>query len=119
MRASLRKTVVGSLAALAFGVSTLVSVAPALAQAPPQHPHGPAGHGYAGQPHRYGGGGGGGHWNNGVWVPAAIGLGILGLAAGAAAAANGGYYPDDGCQQYRPIYDPYGNYMGRRLVNVC
>ena len=119
MSASLKKTVVGSLAALVFGISTVVSVAPALAQAP-LHPHPGGGHPPVGAHGGHGFGGGGGHWHGGGWGPAAVGLGVLGLAAGAAIASQGpGYYGDDGCVAYRPIYDAYGNYMGRRPVNVC
>jgi hypothetical protein len=119
MRASLKKTVVGSLTALALGISTVAAVTPASAQQPnPQWHQHPGAH--AGNWH---GGGGGGHWHNGAWVPAAVGLGILGLAVGAAAAASQGPYddgpPPDNCMQPRPVYDAYGNYMGRRLVNVC
>ena len=30
-----------------------------------------------------------------------------------------GYDDGDGCYAYRPIYDSWGNYIGRRLVNIC
>jgi hypothetical protein len=126
MSASLKRTVVGSLAALAIGVSAMGMTTPAFAQIyhPPTSPgHGPAVHGGGGG-HWHGGGGG--HWHGGGWGPAAVGLGVLGLAAGAAIAAQPGpdYEDgpgpyDDGCQAYRPVYDAYGNFMGRRLVNVC
>ena len=67
----------------------------------------------------------------------------LGLAASAPASAHmhwghwgfgpfagwgGGYdagivdtdgYNDDSCIRWRPIYDKYGEYVGRRQVNVC
>jgi hypothetical protein len=127
MRASLRKSVVGSLAALALGISTVAAVAPASAQTQgqsswkngqPNVPHGPGGN-------HMGGGNGGGHWHHdhdGGWGAAAVGLGVLGLAAGAAAASQGPYYedqPDPGCTEYHDVYDAYGNYRGRRLVNVC
>ena len=133
MRASLKKTVVGSLTALALGISTVAAVTPASAQGNNNNPgnwqgshngHPGAAPVGGGNWHGgHGGGGGGGHWHNGAWVPAAIGLGILGLAAGAAAAASDGPYddgpPPDNCMQPRPTYDAYGNYMGRQLVNVC
>lgn len=43
---------------------------------------GPGGPGHAGN---WGHHGGGGHWHNGVWVPLAIGFGVLGAAAAASA----------------------------------
>src|ERR1700682_3911901 len=64
MRASLRKSVVGSLAAFALGISTVAAVAPASAQTQgqsswkngqPNIPHGP------GQGGHFQGGNGGGH----------------------------------------------------------
>jgi hypothetical protein len=122
MSVSLKRTVVGSLAALAICVSAIGATTPAFAQV--YHPpggHGPVGHGGHGNWH-----GGGGHWRGGGWGPAAVGLGVLGLAAGAAIAAQPGpdYYDspgpqDDGCHALRPTYDAYGNFMGRRWVNIC
>jgi hypothetical protein len=120
MRASLKRTVVGSLAALALGISTVAASAQGNNNNPGNWQHGQhmqGGGNWQGHGHN-----GGGHWHNGAWVPAAIGLGILGLAAGAAAGAAEGPYDDgpaDDCMQPRPVYDAYGNYMGRRLVNVC
>ena len=38
---------------------------------------------------------------------------MIGAAAAAAASA------EDPCIQYRPVYDAWGNYLGRRAVNVC
>jgi hypothetical protein len=134
MSASLKRTVVGSLAALAIGVSAIGVTTPAFAQMyqrPYVAPHGGGGgggghwHGGGGGGGHWHGGGGGGHWHGGGWGPAAVGLGVLGLAAGAAIAAqpgpdyDGPDPNDDGCQAYRPVYDAYGNFMGRRLVNVC
>ncbi|HEY1944197.1 MAG TPA: hypothetical protein VGH40_18950 [Roseiarcus sp.] len=81
---------------------------------------------------------GGGGWG---WGPA-VGLGVLGgVAAGAVIASQspyyyGGYGPGpyyggpyaapgpyaaapDGCAAYRPVYDGYGRYIGRRLVDIC
>jgi len=125
MSISLKRTIVGTVAALAIGISAAGMTTPAFAQQQIQHPahggpvhggpvHGGPAHGGPGHGNWHGGGGGG-------WGPAAVGLGVLGLAAGAAIAAqpDPGYYGDDGCQAYRPVYDAYGNYMGRRLVNVC
>ena len=62
---------------------------------------------------RYGGGYG---WG---WGP---------FAAGAIVGAGWPYYYDDygydygydnGCIQYRPLYNRFGQYIGRRAVNVC
>jgi hypothetical protein len=117
MSASMKRTVVGSLAALAI---VAASVGASAAPWPPGK-----GGGGGGAPHMHnggnwhGGGGGGGHWHGGGWAPAAVGLGILGLAAGAAAASQEEPGYGDGCMAYRPVYDGYGNYMGRRPVNVC
>jgi hypothetical protein len=46
---------------------------------------------------------------------------IGGLAAGALLAAPYAYggYGYGGCTHYAPIYDAYGNYLGRQLVNGC
>ena len=73
----------------------------------------------------WGPGWGGGYWNSGwggcgwgnCWGPA-VGLGVLGLAAGTAI-ANGPYWGDNGCWQVRPVYDRYGRFLGRQTVNVC
>jgi hypothetical protein len=120
MGASFKRTVVGSLAALAIGIATVGASA-----APPLLPKGGAPHVAHNGGNWHGGGGGNGHWHGGGgggggWGPAAVGLGILGLAAGAAAASQAGPGPyDDGCTGYRPVYDAYGNYMGQRPVNIC
>ena len=93
--------------------------------------------------HNGGGGGGfahnnGGGQHNGGWqhgdgdgerhgggygAGAALGLGLLGAGV-AAGALGGGYYnddpgPADDCYRERPIYDSYGNYVGRRTVDIC
>ena len=52
------------------------------------------------------------HYHHSFWGPG-IAFGVLGLAAGAIAASE---YE---CVRYQPIYDAYGNYVGRRAVNVC
>ena len=51
----------------------------------------------------------GGHGGHGFFGP---GL-VIGLAAGAIAASA---YD---CIRYRPVYDAYGNYVGRQAVNIC
>ena len=100
MRASLKKTVAGSLAALTLAFALAGAATPA--SATPFHP------------------GFHGGWHRG-WGGPALGLGIAGLAAGAIIASQGPYYNgyNNGCTGYAPIYDAYGNYLGQRPVNVC
>lgn len=55
------------------------------------------------------------HWHHGPhwgwgWGGAGIGLG---LGLGALAIEEGS------CIRFRPVYDDFGNFMGRRAVNVC
>ena len=71
----------------------------------------------------YGGGGGwhggGGGWNAGPAVAAGV-LGGLALGAVAAGAARGPYYGGGECWiERRPVYDEYGDYLGRRRMRVC
>jgi hypothetical protein len=86
MRNTVKKTVVGALAALTLSAA-VIGATPASA-------------------------GGWHHHHYGFWGPG-VALGVLGLAAGAMAASE---YE---CVRYQPIYDAYGNYVGRRAVNVC
>jgi hypothetical protein len=86
MRNTVKKTVVGDLAALTLSAA-VIGATPASA-------------------------GGWHHHHYGFWGPG-VALGVLGLAAGAMAASE---YE---CVRYQPIYDAYGNYVGRRAVNVC
>ena len=88
-----------------------------------------------------GGGWGGGHRDGGWhgergrgpgWGPA-LAFGALGLATGAIIASQAQPYyapapvylappppPDgDGCWERRAVYDRWGRFEGRRLVNVC
>ncbi len=64
-------------------------------------------------------------WGCGGWGPGpAVAVGVLGgmaLGAAAAGAANGPYYgPGPGCwMELRPVYDAYGNFLGRRRVRIC
>ena len=51
-------------------------------------------------------------YHHGYWGPA-VAFGVIGLAAGAIAAS------EYSCVRYQPVYDAYGNYVGRRAVNVC
>jgi ABC-type sugar transport system substrate-binding protein len=89
MRATLKKSIALSLAALTVSAGLVASAGPAAAKPFPKpfpihHYHG-----------------------FGPWVA----LGVIGAAAAAAA--------DDSCIQYRPVYDAWGDYLGRRAVNVC
>jgi hypothetical protein len=92
MRANLKKTIAASLAALTLGLAVVGSTTPASAH---YFPHG----GYY-------------HGGHGYWGPG-LALGVFGLAAGAIVASQ---YD---CVRYRPIYDAYGNFIGRQPVNVC
>ena len=51
-------------------------------------------------------------WIHHGFGPAGLVLGIAGLALAADVAAQS-------CIEYRPIYDSYGNYLGRERINVC
>jgi hypothetical protein len=63
--------------------------------------------------------------HDGAAVGAGIAAGILGgamLGAAAADANRGPAYYDDGPEcwmERRPIYDEYGDFVGRRRVRVC
>ena len=67
----------------------------------------------------------GGYWNNGIWYNGWWGPAVAaGLLTGAVIASNsgwgyGGYGGGDGCWQFRPTYDGYGNFLGQRWVNLC
>jgi hypothetical protein len=66
-------------------------------------------------PH-FGHGGGhwhGGYWGGGYWGGPGLVFGLAGaaIAAGVAASAY--------CVSYVPVYDNWGNYVGRRPVNAC
>ncbi len=134
MASVFRSSLVAGLAALTIGLGVAASTTSASAQQ--AWPHGGGGYHGGGGWHGGGGGyhGGGGGWHGGGrgwhgggggWGPA-VGLGVLGgLAAGAIVASQAPYYAEpqyyggDDCTQYRPIYDGYGRYLGRRLVDVC
>jgi len=105
MRASLKKTITGAMAAVVLALGVTASATPASAW---------------------------GCRGGGCWGPA-VGLGIAGLAAGAIIASQRPYgYPGyygyrgyygyagyDDCTRWRPTYDAWGRYVGRRPVNVC
>jgi len=89
MRPTVKNAIVASLAALTLGLA-VVSATPASAN-PWPHPG----------------------FHHGYWGPG-LALGVVGLAAGAAYAAS-----QDDCVEYRPIYDRWGRYLGRRAIDVC
>jgi len=65
----------------------------------------------------------GGGYNAGPAVAAGV-LGGMALGAAAAGAAQGPYYGapayGGGCWfERRPVYDSWGNYIGRRRIQVC
>jgi hypothetical protein len=64
----------------------------------------------------------GGYWNNGIWYNGWWGPAVAaGLLTGAVIASNSGwgYGGGDGCWQFRPTYDGFGNFVGQRWVNLC
>ena len=87
MRTSFKSTIAASLAALTLGLAVLGST-PAAAKPWPNH--------------------------HGFWGPG-LALGVIGVAAGAAAYSAS----EDDCLRSRPVYDHRGNYVGDRTVNVC
>jgi hypothetical protein len=117
MRTMFRTLAAASCAALLIGASATPSAAIGAW-------HG--GGGWHGGGWGHGGGWRGGGWHGGRWGGGrwgwgpAVGLGVAGgLIAGSALAYPyyGGYY--NGCVQYQPAYDAYGNYVGTQAVNVC
>lgn len=91
MRASLKTSIVLSLAALTLGIGLAASATPASAKMIWPHPF-----------HHHGFGPGFG---------VGLGLGLLGAAASE--------YDGNSCVAFRPAYDRWGNYLGRRAINVC
>ncbi len=122
MRNTITRTTIAGLTALSLMGSLVATTEPAAA-AGRFHGGGFHGGGFHGHSFHGGGwhGGGwhGGGWHGGGWHGGWAGPAIVGgLAAGALLAAPyayGGY----GCTHYAPIYDAYGNYLGRQLVNGC
>lgn len=128
MNAFLKKSAVAAVAALTLGLGTVAATTPVEAAGWAWHG------GWGGGWHGGWGGGWHGGWGRGWgWGPA-VGLGVVGGAvAGAAIASNGPYYgyygpyygpgpyaaPPPNCTAYRPVYDAYGHYLGRRSVDVC
>ena len=110
MRNTMSKTMIAGVAALSLVGSVFATTEPATAG----YWHGGGFHGGGG----WHGGGRGGNGGAGWWGPAVVG----GLAAGALFAApyyGYGYGYGNSCTAYLPMYDPYGNYIGQQLVNVC
>jgi hypothetical protein len=61
-------------------------------------------------------------FNGAVFGVSGSGAGLAwGLTEGVGqlGAAGLGYYGVNGCWVYRPAFDRFGNYFGRRLVNMC
>ena len=103
MRNTISKAMIAGLTALSLTASVFATAEPAAAA---HYWHGGGWHG--------GGWHGGGRWHGGGWWgPAVVG----GLAAGALAAPY--VYGYGSCYSYAPIYDAYGNYIGRQVVNIC
>ena len=112
MRGNLTRSFVAATAALALGAGVAVSTSgPAEAQYYYRH---------GGYYHH-----GGGDWGWGL----AAGL-LGGAVIGSAIANNNNYsygpgpgpgprYYGDSCWRPRPVYDRWGNYVGRRMVDVC
>jgi hypothetical protein len=69
------------------------------------------------------GGGWGGHRRYGGWggYGYGLGLGLLGgaLAGSMIASPYYGYYGDDSCLTYQPVYNRWGYVIGQRPVYVC
>lgn len=53
------------------------------------------------------------HHHHDFWGGPGLIFGLAGAAIAATVAA------DAYCVRYEPVYDDYGNYMGRRRVNEC
>ncbi len=106
MRTMSKNIVATSLTALLIGLTATTSDAAFV------------GHGRTGGAWHGGGWHGGRH--GGGWGPG-VGLGIAGgLATGAIVGSLAAPYAYGGCyQQYQPVYDAAGAYIGSQLVNVC
>lgn len=107
------KSVAAGLAALTLGLGLAVSSPASAAGVWPRGGHAFAGHAFVGHP-GYGGG-----WRGrgyGGWGPGIVAGAILGAAA---VPLIDGYGYDNGCYAYRPVYNAYGVYVGRRLVDIC
>jgi hypothetical protein len=112
MRINWTKSALGAMAAmtLALAVATPASA---------QYYRGYGGGWHGGYGGGWHGGYGGGGWGAGPAVAAGV-LGGLALGAVAAGAARGPYYGGGECWiERRPVYDEYGDFLGRRRMRVC
>lgn len=127
MRSMLRNIVIGSIASLAVGLTAIALSAPASASMR----IGGGGGFHGGGFHQFGGGGfhGGFAGRHDRFRDRGF---AFGLGLGALGAYDYGYpydtgdyayndygYGAPGCMAFRPTYDRYGHYLGRRAVDVC
>lgn len=95
MTSSLKKALVGGLAALTLGVTIAATPVPASAQ-------------------------GGFGWGLGAGLLGGFAIGALATRPYYPPPYAYGPYPPPGCYvQQRPVYDPYGNFAGYRPVRIC
>ena len=118
MSSTSRKVRIASIALLAIGVGAVSLSSSASAG----FRHGGGGFG-GGFHHGFGGFGGGFHHRFGGGG-FGLGLGALGVAGGygyydANYPYDDGYGANPGCGTYQPVYDQYGNYLGRSYVDAC
>ncbi len=109
MRNVMKASLVGVLSAAVLGLGVAMTPNPAAAAVIP--------HGMGGAPHV----GNFGHGPVGRgFAPGFVGGLAAGAIIGSAAAPYYDYgYGYDPCYQYRPVYDQWGRYLGRHLVDVC
>jgi len=108
MHKSLASSIKLSLVAATLALGLAAAATPASAHM--LHPGPGGGHPGGFGPH------GGGHWGHGGWGHGGWGPGF-GFGVGIGVVDTG--YAYDDCVRYRPIYDVYGNYVGRRAINIC
>jgi hypothetical protein len=115
MRSTIRKALIGALAASTFGAGVVTAATPSYAQ-------GWRGGWSGGWRGSYWGrcwGWGCGYHNWGGAVAAGVAGGVaLGALAGAAV-SYGPYYYGSCAWQNRPVYDSWGNFAGYAPVHVC
>jgi hypothetical protein len=106
MTGTVRKALIGALAAWTFGAGVMTTATPSFAQG-------------------WRGGWYGGGWRGGYWGRCGCGCGggvVCGPALGAlagAAISYGPYYYGSCSWQNRPVYDSWGNFAGYAPVQVC
>ncbi len=120
MRIVSKASLAGVVSAALLGLGVAMTATPAHAVLMP--------HGVSGMhiPHGAGGMSPGGNFRGGNSGHGQFGRGFVGgFAAGAIIGTAVGpdydydYYGYDPCYRYRPLYDQWGRYLGRRLVDVC